>query len=89
MYPYDWPRCITCGDYALDGKATCGRVECSTSTLPLVDYATLELRMLAAANANARKHHPLPRCLHGNALADHSGAHLEPECGCRLRRRRT
>ncbi len=26
-YPPDWPRCA-CGDFALDGKATCGRVEC-------------------------------------------------------------
>jgi hypothetical protein len=28
MYPPDWPRCPACGDFALDGKATCGRVEC-------------------------------------------------------------
>lgn len=21
----DWPRCLNCGDYALDGQATCGR----------------------------------------------------------------
>lgn len=27
MYPSNWPRCI-CGDYALDGKATCGRSDC-------------------------------------------------------------
>lgn len=27
MYPEDWPRCA-CGDYALDGKATCGRADC-------------------------------------------------------------
>jgi len=27
MYPPGWPKCA-CGDYALDGKATCGRVEC-------------------------------------------------------------
>lgn len=26
-YPQDWPRC-KCGDFCLDGKATCGRVEC-------------------------------------------------------------
>lgn len=27
-YPPGWP-CCACGDYCLDGKATCGRVECS------------------------------------------------------------
>jgi hypothetical protein len=26
-YPEGWPRC-KCGDYALDGHLTCGRVEC-------------------------------------------------------------
>jgi hypothetical protein len=24
----DWPRCPNCGDYALDGHATCGRSRC-------------------------------------------------------------
>lgn len=27
-YPPDWPRCVTCGDFALDGHLTCGRAEC-------------------------------------------------------------
>ena len=27
QYPVGWPRC-SCGDYALDGHNTCGRVEC-------------------------------------------------------------
>jgi len=27
-YPPNWPRCVSCGDYALDGKATCGRTTC-------------------------------------------------------------
>jgi len=27
MYPKNWHRCA-CGDYALDGKAHCGRPEC-------------------------------------------------------------
>lgn len=27
-YPADWPRCSACGDFALDGHITCGRVEC-------------------------------------------------------------
>lgn len=27
-YPRDWPRCPACGDHALDGHITCGRVEC-------------------------------------------------------------
>lgn len=27
-YPANWPRCVSCGDYALDGHLTCGRVEC-------------------------------------------------------------
>jgi hypothetical protein len=24
----DWPRCPNCGDYALEGRATCGRARC-------------------------------------------------------------
>lgn len=28
MYPTDWPRCPTCGDYAMDGHLTCGRLAC-------------------------------------------------------------
>lgn len=28
MYPADWPRCPSCGDFALDGHVTCGRLEC-------------------------------------------------------------
>lgn len=27
--------------------------------------------------------HPLPRCLHGHALRDHSGEILAPSCGCK------
>jgi hypothetical protein len=27
-YPPDWPRCPVCGEHALDGHITCGRVEC-------------------------------------------------------------
>ncbi|MCP4898864.1 MAG: hypothetical protein GY906_17980 [bacterium] len=28
------------------------------------------------------KNYPLPRCEHGNAIQDHSGAQLFPSCGC-------
>ena len=28
LYPPGWPRCPVCGDFALDGHITCGRVEC-------------------------------------------------------------
>lgn len=28
MYPANWPRCPSCGDFALDGHVTCGRLEC-------------------------------------------------------------
>jgi len=28
-YPPDWPKCVYCGDAALDGHLTCGRVTCS------------------------------------------------------------
>jgi len=28
-FPDNWPRCPGCGDYALDGHITCGRVECN------------------------------------------------------------
>jgi predicted nucleic acid-binding Zn ribbon protein len=30
-YPYDWPRCPVCSDFALDDRITCGRVECNES----------------------------------------------------------
>ena len=29
MYSPDWPRCPVCGEYALDGHVTCGRVACN------------------------------------------------------------
>lgn len=32
MYPDNWPRCLYCDDYALDGHLTCGKVECDEST---------------------------------------------------------
>lgn len=28
FYPPNWPRCPHCGDHALDGHITCGRVGC-------------------------------------------------------------
>ena len=28
MYPNNWPRCVSCGDFALDGHLTCGRAGC-------------------------------------------------------------
>lgn len=31
-YPADWPRCPSCGDFALDGHITCGRLECQESS---------------------------------------------------------
>jgi hypothetical protein len=31
FYPADWPHCPACGDYALDGHITCGRLECAES----------------------------------------------------------
>jgi len=30
-YPVGWPRCVSCGDYAIDGHLTCGRLECNES----------------------------------------------------------
>lgn len=27
MYPENWPKC-ECGEPCMDGKATCGRIEC-------------------------------------------------------------
>lgn len=40
-YPPDWPRCV-CGDFALDGKATCGRVECKlgSRSCPVCDQSS-------------------------------------------------
>jgi hypothetical protein len=37
---------------------------------------------LADSVAYVNKHHPLPRCSHGNALRDGAGEMLEPSCGC-------
>jgi hypothetical protein len=31
LYPREWPRCPSCGDYAMDGRATCGRARCGSS----------------------------------------------------------
>jgi hypothetical protein len=31
IYPDDWPRCLCCGDFALDGHFTCGRATCDES----------------------------------------------------------
>lgn len=31
MYPSDWPKCPSCGEPALDGHLTCGRIECDES----------------------------------------------------------
>lgn len=31
MYPADWPRCPACGDFAMDGHITCGRLQCAES----------------------------------------------------------
>jgi hypothetical protein len=27
-YPKDWPKCPKCGDPAMDGHITCGKLEC-------------------------------------------------------------
>ena len=37
---------------------------------------------LRAAIDFVEAHYPLPRCEHGSALRDRSGARLEPTCGC-------
>jgi len=37
---------------------------------------------LYAAVEYVNKHHPLPRCPHGHALADGAGEKLLPSCGC-------
>lgn len=31
MYPSDWPKCVWCGDPALDGHLTCGKASCGES----------------------------------------------------------
>ena len=31
MYPPNWPRCVRCDDFAMDGHLTCGRAECDES----------------------------------------------------------
>jgi hypothetical protein len=30
-YPVGWPRCVWCGEAAMDGHLTCGRLRCSES----------------------------------------------------------
>lgn len=67
MYPPGWPKCPTCGDPTLDGKATCGRAECSPENL-------------AAAMQFAQSGRP--RCQHGNALVDIHSMPVETTCGC-------
>jgi hypothetical protein len=32
FYPAGWPSCPGCGEPALDGKVTCGRVQCGSSS---------------------------------------------------------
>lgn len=39
---------------------------------------------LTNAINHVNHNHPLPRCVHDQALADHSGEQLAPPCGCRL-----
>lgn len=38
MYPPNWPRCVHCGDYALDGHITCGRLACNESEARTESY---------------------------------------------------
>lgn len=40
------------------------------------------LRELQEATAFVKRIFPLPRCVHGNALKDHAGEKLYPNCGC-------
>lgn len=42
-----------------------------------------DVKKLQEAVAWAEKHHPLPRCKHGNCLRDAGLELLEPSCGCR------
>ncbi len=44
-----------------------------------------EKSVLRKAIDYVNENHPLPRCVHGQALRDHSGEALEPPCGCSLR----
>lgn len=41
-YPDGWPRCVSCGDAALDGHLTCGRVECDEGRARLEQERVLE-----------------------------------------------
>lgn len=41
---------------------------------------------LTSAINYVNQNHPLPRCVHDQALRDHSGEALEPPCGCRIYR---
>lgn len=99
MYPPGWPKCPHCDEYALDGKVTCGRAECSIKEYEdkragaALDLAAAvafakeqhdDLAILQAVNDYVAKNYPLPRCDHGNALRDHAGELLFPSCGCRL-----
>lgn len=49
----------------------------------LVELTKDPVQKLREAVDHVNKHHPLPRCGHGNALKDHGGNLLEPSCGCR------
>lgn len=43
----------------------------------------MDVQKLRDAIDYVEKHHPLPRCRHGNHLRDHGQERLEPSCGCR------
>lgn len=79
FYPDDWPRCPVCGDFALDGHITCGRLECDEQGQR---NERADIYRLTRAVAHVEAYYPLPRCPHGNALEDGAGERLEPSCGC-------
>lgn len=57
MYPPDWPRC-RCGDFALDGHLTCGRVECDESDARR--HSEERPATEAEINANLERNHNIP-----------------------------
>lgn len=53
-YPAFWPRCVFCGDFALDGHLTCGRATCNEREAR--DRRADHIRQQRESSTNGRDH---------------------------------
>jgi hypothetical protein len=54
-YPEGWPRCVSCGDEAMDGHLTCGRANCNEGPARRGDIGPSD----AEIDANLDRNHNL------------------------------